>query len=264
MRHFLPLTLLLFSACATSHGAKTDSKPAPTTNLREGLEVAAAKAIETCRVAVPGSDSYSNRCRNAFELRLRSVESLSNYSLAIEAAANADDPAQQVATAMESLLREMAAPGMPSDVFMEESLRSRLVAQVAAENDFRDAWKLASMFSSRVAEVVSKDLAALHTEVGMIALEVLNNVSESQATDAAYLSGLRNKKVHLREAVLKDMKEGLPPGWDPAPDLVVVEKLLENAEAEERVRVLQQLELEAVFDLVGSEIERVRAAFSGW
>jgi hypothetical protein len=184
--------------------------------------------------------------------------------LAIEAAANADDPAQQVATAMESLLREMAAPGMPSDVFMEESLRSRLVAQVAAENDFRDAWKLASMFSSRVAEVVSKDLAALHTEVGMIALEVLNNVSESQATDAAYLSGLRNKKVHLREAVLKDMKEGLPPGWDPAPDLVVVEKLLENAQAEERVRVLQQLELEAAFDLVGSEIELVRAAFSGW
>ena len=264
MRHLLPLTLLL-TACASNSTPEIEpSQTEQSPTLSDSLTHAAKMAKLTCQKALPDATSFVNRCDNSFALALRSTSNLSAYVGEIQKASGADQPAVAVADALGVLLAQMSEPGMPDDVFMQEGLRNRLSAQIADEGNFADALKLASIFSDRIAEVVVKDLNTLYADFGLISLEVLDKVSQSSASEAAYLDGLRNKKTFLREAVLKDMQEGLPPGWDPAPELVAIEELLRSAELEINMRATKLLNLEAEFDLIGIEIKKVAQAFSNW
>jgi len=266
MRLLLPLPFLLALGCAST---STSSLAQPDNNavgLYDQLVEASNMATNSARRAAPGQPHLAENIRSTFTRPLRCLKLLTTYheqTLAtLSGSQGTAATCRELGNALEALLEGMSDESMPDEAYMEPALRDRLITEVVDSESTSAAWKLCTLFSGRVEEIVDQEMTHLHTNLGLLSLELLRAVESTDATENAYLSGLQKKRAALREAVLQDMEVGLPTEWDPAKDLVAIEALLKTAENEGQVRMSRRSEVEQQFDALARDVDAIRRALS--
>ncbi len=202
-----------------------------------------------------------NKASDLFATPIRSLDALAAWAQNADSALRSIQPPERLARAMDSLLEVLAEDGMPQELRMAPEFREKLVRGLS-ESDTSSSWKLSRRFVEHIAQALTRETEALTKNFEALGAELQ---SRSVLTSTSlYLDGLRKRRDALRDAVLRDLHGELPQGWDPAPELVVVEELLRNVLAEKALEATQKTNWTETLHKISLELQAISHSLANW
>ena len=268
MRPLVFLLLVLASCAAPPPEMRTAGSS--TKKIAEQLRIAATKGITALQTmgqanAAPGdrgpAEEGFDKASALFAAPVRSLDALANWAKDADSALRSLQPPERLARAMDSLLKILAEDGMPQELWMASELRDNLTRNLAAA-DTVSAWNISRRFVEHIAQVLTRNTESLTKKIQALGAELQSRPAHKATS--IYREGLHKRRDALRDAVLRDLRGELPEGWDPAPELVVVEELLRNVLAEESFEATQVTDWTETLREISQELQAISHALGNW